>query len=120
MANKLIFVYGTLRKGGSNNYLLSSSIFIGKAKSRQKYALYVDGIPYVIKEEQVSNIIGEVYKVNKKTLERIDQLEGYPCWYNREKIPVILDNGEEILAWIYFNPRKTGKCILTGDYLNRD
>jgi gamma-glutamylaminecyclotransferase len=115
-----IFVYGTLRTGGYwNQLLLPESHLISAAKTKEKYALYSDGIPYVVKGEAVIQIVGEVWDVDTPTLRRIDILEQHPAWYNRETITVVSTHGEEIRAWIYFNRKPAGALVEGGDFFNR-
>ena len=75
----IVFVYCTLLSGHSNHYLLNTSQFIDTGRTADKYALYFQSIPYVVKEP-VSHIHGELYKVNSSTLGNIDWIEGHPSW----------------------------------------
>ena len=109
-----VFVYGTLRKGYWNHRLLENSKFLGEARTKEKYSLYADGIPYVVKIPR-THIKGEVYEVDEETLRRLDQLEEHPDVYYREEIEVLL-NGKPIKAWIYFYPYPEGEFIPSGDY----
>ena len=109
-----VFVYGTLRKGYWNHRLLENSKFIGEAITKEKYSLYANGIPYVVKTPK-TQIKGEVYEVDIETLKRLDQLEGHPDFYYREKTDILI-NGKPIKAWIYFYPYQKGKIIPSGDY----
>ncbi|WP_017981095.1 gamma-glutamylcyclotransferase family protein [Methanocaldococcus villosus] len=111
-----IFVYGTLRRGFWNNKLLKNSKFIGKGRTKEKYAMYADIIPYVVEDEKVSHIVGEVYEVDEEILKKIDALEDHPHCYRRKKVPIILENGEEIEAWLYFYPEPYGILVKSGDY----
>jgi len=111
-----VFVYGTLKRGFGNHALLSGARFVGRARTKHKYALYESGIPFLYPYESVSFIKGEVYEVDDITLDSLDALEGHPFWYRREKAPVILDNGKEVEAWIYFYPEKEGVLNTSGEY----
>jgi gamma-glutamylaminecyclotransferase len=113
----LVFVYGTLLQGLSNHALLAEARFLGPARTKAAYALYVDYYPKVIRDEQVSPIAGELYLVDRPTLARIDDLEDHPFEYRREQITVIMDDGEETPAWIYFHPRPGGDLVAGGDLL---
>ena len=117
-AQYVIFVYGTLKSGYGNNYLLKGAECLGGAKTVEKYALYEQGIPYVVKSEPVAQIQGEVYLVDSATLARLDQLEGHPGWYYRELIPVILDRDiyQLLSAWIYFYPYPKGRLLPDGQF----
>ena len=97
-----LFVYGTLKRGHCNHYLLEGCPFMGEAETKEKYALYEADIPYVIKEKKISHIKGEVYEVPRHILKRIDRLEGHPFFYKREKARVVLEDGREVEAWMYF------------------
>lgn len=126
-----VFVYGTLRKGFGNHYLLKEAEFVGFAKTKEKYTMYERVIPFVSKDRKTSQIVGEVYLVDDNTLSRLDHLEGHPYWYYREMIDIILyrgqydsvpkntyNHGEELKAWIYFNDIEKGRIIISGDYLD--
>jgi gamma-glutamylcyclotransferase (GGCT)/AIG2-like uncharacterized protein YtfP len=114
--NIKVFVYGTLRKGQGNNYLLKEADFIGEAKTKDKYAMYASGIPYVVEDKPVSRITGEIFSVNQEELMRLDRLEGHPQWYRRRVIPVTTEDGAIHHSWIYFNPHYMGKLVESGDY----
>jgi gamma-glutamylaminecyclotransferase len=113
----LVFVYGTLLRGLSNHALLAEARFLGAAKTKELYALYVDYFPKVVREEPVSPIAGELYLVDGPTLARLDDLEDHPFEYRREQVPVMMDDGAETPAWIYFHPRPGGFLVAGGDIL---
>ena len=115
--DQLLFVYGTLRRGCRNHHLLRSAEFVGKAHTKKRFALYSTNIPYVIKWMAVSPIIGEVYRVDAFLLAALDVHEGHPYWYRRERVAVVLDDGEELQAWLYFFDRAPqGKLLRGGDF----
>ena len=121
MAKKnMVFVYGTLKRGFVNNRLLCGSKFLGKARTEGKFALYEAGISFVIEDEQVSKISGEVYEVDERTLARLDRLEGHPSWYCRKMVNISINNKDldevtkMIEAWIYFFPVRQGVILESG------
>ena len=115
-----VFVYGTLRKGQCNHhYFLDRSKFLGMAKTKKKYALYGSGVPFLSRSRAVSQVIGEVYSVDDATLSRLDQLEGHPDVYTREQAEVVLEDGTELTAWIYFYDLAQGDLIQSGDFLHK-
>ncbi|MCP4372294.1 MAG: gamma-glutamylcyclotransferase, partial [Deltaproteobacteria bacterium] len=61
----------------------------------------------------------EVYEVDLPTLALLDELEDHPHRYIREQVSVILKNGQEMSAWVYFYPRKIGVLEPCGDYAER-
>lgn len=118
MSKHNLFVYGTLKKGYWNNQLLKDSKFVGDSVTKNKYALYTSGIPFLSDIEEVSKVHGELYEIDSFTLERCDRLEGHPTFYTRKEIPIIVNNAE-VLAWCYicnkFN-RNSASLLTTGSY----
>ncbi len=115
----LVFVYGTLKRGGRYHYLLENEKvrFRGKAVTREKFIMYErDGIPYVSRKRSLSRIKGEVYEVDKKTLFRLDSLEEHPHWYRREEVEVEFYDGNSTRAFLYFNENEEGRVISSGNF----
>lgn len=117
-ASTLVFVYGTLRKGFKYHNVLRNACFVGNAKTRDPYALYIAKYPCLFKGEAVSRITGEAYEIDLLTLNTLDELEGHPHEYQREQVPVVLDDGGKLLAWVYFYPYPIGTLEPCGDYKN--
>ena len=113
-----VFVYGTLRKGFGNHRHVKEAQFLGRARTQRAYQLRQSIIPYVseFKEEGKTQIIGEVYVVTKTQLERIDHLEGHPRFYQRKEVQVLLENGLQLNAWLYFCERGKGVINRSGDF----
>lgn len=114
--NILIAAYGTLREGwGNNRVYLTSSKHLGTGKTKDKYTMRAAGIPFVSKEP-LTNIVVDIYEVNKSTLSKLDSLEGHPDWYKREEVPVKL-GGKLVNAWLYFNDgHKHAPIVESGDF----
>jgi|TARA_R110000744_G_scaffold372683_2_gene484457 gamma-glutamylaminecyclotransferase len=115
---ELVFVYGTLRQGHANHFIMRPTVKIGAGLTNDKYAMYVAGIPFLVEDEQVSKIKGELYAVDETTFEILDVLEGHPKWYERKKVDVTVE-GIEHNAWVYFN-EKQGSLNKSGDYAKRE
>lgn len=116
---KLLFVYGTLKRGYGNNRLLTNSEFVGEAVTTEKHALYRNGIPYLKTQERVSKVYGEVYRVKEgPELNRIDSLEGHPNWYRRTPIEVeVNDQTLQVETYAYL-PDVSGCTLVTdGKYV---
>ncbi len=120
---ELLAVYGTLKRGCGNHKYLSGSKFIGTGITLEKFVLVVSVIPYCIPAnlagengKYANQIHVEVYEVNEEKLEEIDELEGHPFWYKREKVKVKLENGGVVDAWFYIYYHKIeGKIIFNDD-----
>ena len=109
---ELVFVYGSLKQGYFNNRLFdhAEGELLGKGKTMSMYSLYnLGAYPGVWIDNPVSPIYGEVYTV--PTLDRLDTLEGYPNYYNRQKVlveiltPDLQSAGYVKTSWMYYlNP----------------
>lgn len=106
--DNLIAVYGTLKRNYGNYYnYLSSSTFIGKGYTKDKYPLVISGLPYLIDKIGVGhNVQVDVFKVSDTKLKELDRLEGHPNWYRRRQIDIKV-KGIILSCWIYFNIRET-------------
>ena len=110
-----LFVYGTLKKGFSNNYLLENSKFISKAKTLDKFQLYncKNGyFPFLLKSEQNNQVNGEVYLIDSRTLINLDDLEDFPKLYLRNLFDVELEDKSIIKALIYFKNEENYKHLI--------
>ena len=54
-----LFVYGTLLSGFENHQQLRDALFLGQARTKERYALYANWIPYVTRSRKVSRIRGD-------------------------------------------------------------
>ena len=94
--NSLVFVYGTLRKGEVNDYLLKTARFLGHHTTEPHYKMVnLGSYPGVVKQGR-TRIEGEVYDVDAGTMAALDRLEGYPVDYTRKLIATAWGR-----AWIY-------------------
>ncbi|HEY4246397.1 MAG TPA: gamma-glutamylcyclotransferase family protein [Lacunisphaera sp.] len=75
---KLIFVYGTLKRRGSNHRFLAGQQFIGEARTVPGYVLYSLGdYPGMVRSsDPVHFVTGEVWQVDPAGVVKLDQLEG--------------------------------------------
>ncbi len=111
-----VFAYGTLRRGFSNHHFMHGARLLGGATTRGRYAMYVEGCPYLVQEEERYTVMGEVYEVSDAVLMTLDALEEHPTVYERRRIPVVLDSGREITAWCYFARAPRGRLQPQGDF----
>ncbi|XP_022184617.2 putative gamma-glutamylcyclotransferase CG2811 [Nilaparvata lugens] len=126
LSNQLtcVFVYGTLKKGEPNHFLLEDSAngyskFLFSAQTKSKYPLVIGppySIPYMIDLNSTGfNVRGEVYEVDDNMLEVLDGLEEHPVVYKRRKEDVIYKEGEveKVFdnAWMYFYQQYTPELL---------
>jgi gamma-glutamylcyclotransferase (GGCT)/AIG2-like uncharacterized protein YtfP len=100
-----VFVYGTLKKGFHNAYLLRDSEFFGEAVTVPTYRMICISFPVIMAEECGKQVSGEIYTVDDETLARLDGLEREGSSYDRKLIDVtlLLANDERLpnKAFIY-------------------
>lgn len=119
MNKHLVFVYGTLRRGGagamSNRF--PDSKFIADAKvSGSLYDLGAH--PGLLLDESDSPVTGEVYEVDDETLNRLDDFEA-SSHYLRKQVEVTLGAHRKV-CWTYepdpesYSPRT---LITSGDWV---
>lgn len=96
--NRIVAVYGSLRKGLHNHYILSGSNQIAITKTKPEFRMWsYGGFPGA--SVGSNQMIVEAYQVkSQEVMDRLDALEGYPSFYNRKIVE--LENG--LKAWIYF------------------
>jgi gamma-glutamylaminecyclotransferase len=89
----LVFVYGTLKRGGSNHAHLAGQTFLGEARTARGFQLYqLSGYPGMVAEKspRAEGVTGEVWSVDAATLEQLDRLEGLAeGLYRREPVPLL-------------------------------
>jgi len=108
MAEKLrmaarVFVYGTLKRGEPNHHWLTKkengqARFLGRGKTETKFPLVVGtryNIPFLLARPGEGNHIeGEVYEVDETMLSKLDILEDYPDYYDREQQTILMEQNE--------------------------
>jgi hypothetical protein len=115
-----VAVYGTLKGGYGNNFILEDATLVGKGKTADRYPLIIrqGGLPFLLyKLDRGYNVEVEVYLVNKKILRRLDILEGHPEWYRRREIPIVIEEIDTaIKAWVYFGPSEYDNLVYHEKY----
>lgn len=85
--NHLVFVYGSLKRGFGNHQQLDTSEYLGNHITDPKWTMVsLGGFPAVVPVGD-TEIKGEVYRVDDKTLRGLDYLEGFPRFYQKATIP---------------------------------
>ena len=111
-----VFVYGTLKRGHGNHRELEGATYLGEASTVERYALHVQGLPMVDRNNPMSAIHGELYLVDRATFADLDRLEGHPNCYRRYLTRVVLADSSVSSAWMYFFPDPDGPIIESGRY----
>ena len=97
-----VFVYGTLKYGFYNHFLLAG--IPRRPAYINGFKMYEGpGYPYAVPGDGI--IYGEVYSIDSSTLSSLDCLEGYPNHYTRAEYDVDIvhdDMTDKIKAWVYY------------------
>tara|TARA_B110000914_G_C15185328_1_gene319252 strand:+ start:32 stop:421 length:390 start_codon:yes stop_codon:yes gene_type:complete len=98
----LIFIYGTLRRGGRAHHLMQAAEFQSKGSISGRL-VHVDQYPGLIPcgDQQV---MGELYLVGDQLLNELDRYEGClesPPHYLRQETMALLENGEKKSVLVY-------------------
>ncbi len=77
-ADPLVFVYGTLKRDGSNQHYLDGQTLLGAAALRPGHALYSLGdYPGLVADPRAHDeVTGEIWRVSPAALAGLDELEG--------------------------------------------
>jgi gamma-glutamylaminecyclotransferase len=97
-----LFVYGTLMRGEHHHDVMVGAEFIAEAETLPAYELVlIDYFPAML-EGGSTRVRGELYRVDRATLARLDALEEVPHYYVRASIA--LSDGQS--AETYLMPRE--------------
>jgi gamma-glutamylcyclotransferase (GGCT)/AIG2-like uncharacterized protein YtfP len=101
----LLFVYGTLQRGGQYHHFLQEckAEFAGEGTLQTRYPLILAEYPCLLDQPgQGFQVEGELYRISRSEDWRaIDRLEAHPVEYTRR--PESVESGIEIhRAWTYF------------------
>lgn len=97
-----VFVYGTLKRGFWNHYLLEKAKFLGNATLDGSHALLDAGFPVCVPMATGKAVVtGEVYEVTRAEARRLDRLEGNGRMYHRRRQKVTYATAEVGKAWVY-------------------
>jgi gamma-glutamylcyclotransferase (GGCT)/AIG2-like uncharacterized protein YtfP len=112
-----VFVYGTLRRGGSNHFRMDEAEFVAMGTVTGR--LYrIDWYPGLVPDETAGDVVGEIYQAPEGLLEKLDAYEG--AAYRRLQTQVRLLRGASVSAWIWewLGPVDEARRIMSGDWLS--
>lgn len=121
----LVATYGSLRTGQANFIVneMAGAKSLGEGWTKENYNLYRYNGAYfpsvsLTDTDNEQPVRVEVFETDEKGLTGpYDRLEGYPSFYNRTQVPVVLDSGEEVLAWIYHIDEPKVETVKHGDWV---
>jgi len=124
---QLVFVYGTLRRGGSNHFRMEGADFISPGTVTGM--LYRIGwYPGLVLDEAGDEIHGEVFSVGPELLAALDVFEGISAGevdgseYRRVHVTVMQRNSQPINAWVWewLGQTDESQRLKDGDWLKEE
>ena len=114
-----VFVYGTLRRGGSNNFRMDGCKWLGPA-GVNAHLYEVDWYPGLVLDEDAAEVVGDLYEVPNEKMPELDKFEGSE--YRRVRAMVQTAEDTAMSAWIWEWNRSTEglEPIPDGDWLTVD
>ena len=122
-----VFVYGTLRRGGSNDFRLAGGEFISAGTVRGR--LYqIDWYPGLVLDEAGEEIHGEVYAVDGELLAALDIFEGLSAGeiqgseYRRVPATIMRRDSRTLTAWVWewIGLTSESRRLRDGDWLKSE
>ncbi len=103
-----VFVYGTLKRGGTNHAYLAGQSFLGAARTQPGFTLYSLGdYPGMVRAPgDTAGVTGELWSVDDATLAELDRLEGLDEGLY-ERVDVLLAPGAPVPSaqtYLYLRP----------------
>jgi gamma-glutamylcyclotransferase (GGCT)/AIG2-like uncharacterized protein YtfP len=96
--NILLFVYGTLRVGGSHHHLLGEATVIHKGFALDGYGMYSAGwYPVVVADHDNPNkVMGDILSIQSDLIPKLDVYEGNEFTRKQIQIPQLKKT-----VWVY-------------------
>lgn len=97
----ILFVYGTLKRGGRNNHLVAGGRFLGEAITEPRYRVYDLGPHPALVVDEVSGLAvrGELWEVDAPALAALDEFEEVPGPFVRAAVAVEGERAVEAYLW---------------------
>ena len=112
-----LFVYGTLRRGGSNHFRMAGARFVAAGTVRGRI-YQIDWFPGLVLNAAAGDVRGELFAANADLIARLDAFEGGD--YRRVRAMATMEGGESIDVWLWEwlgNVDETRR-IASGDWLD--
>ncbi len=116
----VVAVYGTLRKGQGNHRLLltDNAELVWEGYDNIPFRMFGQGnpFPYLVKNDYTTDIFVEIYAMDGATFAALDNLEGYPSFYDRTEEFI-----GGVTCWVYHVNAEDahGGVIEGGDWVKR-
>ena len=121
---QLVFVYGTLRRGGSNHFRMEGAEFVSEATVAGR--MYrIDWYPGLVLDDAGDEIHGEIFAVDAEQLAALDIFEGLAAGetegsqYRRLPATVMRQDSRTETAWVWdwIGPTDESQRLADGDWL---
>ena len=108
MSKTILFVYGTLKRGGRNDFRIADQEFLGEATTAPRYRVFDLGEhPGLVHDDTDGLAVhGELFAVDERCLAELDAFEDVPNWFVRELIEV--EGYEQVWAYYLNTPVPEG------------
>ncbi len=112
-----MFVYGTLKRGGSNHAFMSGQTFCGDARTVAGFSLISLGeFPGIVPDpDDREGVAGEVWSVDEFCLAELDELEGLAeGLYRRERVALQPPFADREVFTYFYAQSTTGRSRIPG------
>lgn len=108
MSKTILFVYGTLKRGGRNDFRIAGQEFLGEATTAPRYRVFDLGEhPGLVRDTAGGLAVrGELFAVDEECLAELDAFEDVPNWFVRE--PIEVEGHAEVWAYYLNTPPPAG------------
>lgn len=122
---KLYVAYGSNLNKGQMKGRCPTAVFVGTGVI-EGYELQFKGSPHgahaTIAPKEGSSVPVGVWKIQKRDEDSLDMYEGYHkkgyCYYDKERIPVQMDDGSTLTGMVYIMDRKMDFGYPSTNYCN--
>ncbi len=117
----LLFVYGTLMRGGCRSAAIAGQRCRGTARTQARYRMYdCGGYPGLVEAGQGISIRGELWEVDAACLARLDLIEGVPeQWYARRPIALQPPFADDLTHAYFYLPSTRHLRECGAQWINR-